>query len=149
MWVIIDNWQVVIIKFREWFLHYISEKLTNTTYYYHYNFSSFSCRWDDFLNNKQKLKFHEFKLILKLISKVIKYGQQFCFNTTVLKGKSEVFFLAILNLTSVWKFSTLFSIHFQCYLPYPPLSPPIEFAPSSSPLPYTVFAPTLFEFDPI
>ena len=32
---------------------------------------------------------------------------------------------------------------------YPPLSPPIEFAPSSSPLPYTVFAPTLFEFDPI
>ena len=149
MWVIIDNWQVVIIKFREWFLHYISENLTNTTYYYHYNFSSFSCRWDDFLNNKQKLKFHEFKLIFKLISKVIKYGQQFCFNTTVLKGKSEVFFLAILNLTSVWKFSTLFSIHFQCYLRYPPLSPPIEFAPSSSPLPYTVFAPTLFEFDPI
>ena len=119
MWVIIDNWQVVIIKFREWFLHHISENLTNTTYYYHYNFSSFSCRWDDFLNNKQKLKFHEFKLIFKLISKVIKYGQQFCFNTTVLKGKSEVFFLAILNLytqTSVWKFSTLFSIHFQCYL---------------------------------
>ena len=119
MWVIIDNWQVVIIKFREWFLHHISEKLTNTTYYYHYNFSSFSCRWDDFLNNKQKPKFHEFKLIFKLIPKVIKYGQQFCFNTTVLKGKSEVFFLAILNLytqTSVWKFSTLFSIHFQCYL---------------------------------
>ena len=133
MWVIIDNWQVVIIKFREWFLHYISEKLTNTTYYYHYNFSSFSCCWDDFLNNKQKLKFHEFKLIFKLISKVIKYGQQFCFNTTVLKGKSEVFFLAILNLytqTSVWKFSILFSIHFQCYLWYPPLSPPIEFAPT-------------------
>ena len=24
-----------------------------------------------------------------------------------------------------------------------------EFSPSSSPLPYTVFAPTLFEFDPI
>ena len=114
MWVIIDNWQVVIIKFREWFLHHISEKLTNTTYY-HYNFSSFSCCWDDFLNNKQKLKFQEFRLIFKLISKVIKYGQQFCFNTTVLIGKSEVFFLAILNLytqTSVWKFS----IHFQCYL---------------------------------
>ena len=30
-----------------------------------------------------------------------------------------------------------------------PRSPPIEFAPSSSPLPYAVFAPTLFEFDPI
>ena len=29
-----------------------------------------------------------------------------------------------------------------------PCSPPIEFAPSSSPLPYAVFAPTLFEFDP-
>ena len=28
-------------------------------------------------------------------------------------------------------------------------SPPIEFAPSSSPLPYAVFAPTLFKFDPI
>ena len=26
---------------------------------------------------------------------------------------------------------------------------PFEFAPSSSPLPYAVFAPTLFEFDPI
>ena len=36
-----------------------------------------------------------------------------------------------------------------CCSRYPPLSPPIEFAPSSSPLPYTVFAPTLFEFDPI
>ena len=115
MWVIIDNWQVVIIKFREWFLHYISEKLTNTTCYYHYNFSSFSCCWDDFLNNKQKLKFHEFRPIFKLI----KYGQQFYFDTTVLEGKSEVFFLEILNVytqTSVWKFSTLFSIHFQCYL---------------------------------
>ena len=31
---------------------------------------------------------------------------------------------------------------------YPPLSPLMVFAPSSSPLPYTVFAPTLFEFDP-
>ena len=115
MWVIVNNWQVVIIKFWEWFLHYISEKLTNTTYYYHYNFSSFSCRWDDFLNNKQKLKFHEFRPIFKLI----KYGQQFYFDTTVLEGKSEVFFLEILNVytqTSVWKFSTLFSIHFQCYL---------------------------------
>ena len=30
-----------------------------------------------------------------------------------------------------------------------PRSPPIEFAPSSSPLPYAVFARTLFEFDPI
>ena len=30
-----------------------------------------------------------------------------------------------------------------------PRSLPIEFAPSSSPLPYAVFAPTLFEFDPI
>ena len=115
MWVIVNNWQVVIIKFWEWFLHYISEKLTNTTYYYHYNFSSFSCRRDDFLNNKQKLKFHEFRPIFKLI----KYGQQFYFDTTVLEGKSEVFFLEILNVytqTSVWKFSTLFSIHFQCYL---------------------------------
>ena len=37
----------------------------------------------------------------------------------------------------------------RLFLWYPPLSPPIEFAPSSSPLPYTVFTPTLFEFDPI
>ena len=29
-----------------------------------------------------------------------------------------------------------------------PCSPPIVFAPSSSPLPYTVFASTLLEFDP-
>ena len=53
---------------------------------------------------------------------------------------SQVF---LLNIRRQYRSSVSPSV-----LRYPPLSLPIEFAPSSSPLPYTVFAPTLFEFDP-
>ena len=61
--------------------------------------------------------------------------------------KQALFFLGGSSYDNLW-----FAVSFPNLLlrkRIAPRSPPIEFAPSSSPPPYAVFAPTLFEFDPI